>query len=89
MLLTDFFWRLEMKYAVLSFRPLVLFYIFGIILTPIGLLAGLYSLYYKFMLGGSLFIRRTLAFMLFIVGVQFLLFDMEVDRSECGSGGWG
>ena len=93
MLLSDFFWRLKMKYAVLSFHPLVLFYIFGIILTPIGFLAGLYSLYYKFALGGSLFIRLTLAFLLFIVGVQFLLFamlyDMEVDRSECGSGRWG
>jgi glycosyltransferase involved in cell wall biosynthesis len=93
MLLSDFFWRLKMKYVVLSFHPLVLFYIFGIILTPIGFLAGFYSLYYKFMLGGSLFIRLTLAFLLFIVGVQFLLFamlyDMEVDRSECGSGRWG
>jgi glycosyltransferase involved in cell wall biosynthesis len=90
MLLSDFFWRLKMKYVVLSFHPLVLFYIFGIILTPIGFLAGFYSLYYKFMLEGSLFIRLTLAFLLFMVGMQFLLFamlfDMEVDRSECGSG---
>jgi uncharacterized protein YhhL (DUF1145 family) len=71
----------------------VLFYTFGIILTPIGLLAGLYSLYYKFVMEGSLFIRLTLAFLLFMVGMQFLLFamlfDMEVDRSECGSGRWG
>jgi len=93
MLFKDFFWRLKMKYVVLSFHPLVLFYTFGIILTPIGFLAGLYSLYYKFMLEGSLFIRLTLAFLLFMVGMQFLLFamlfDMEMDRSECGSGRWG
>jgi len=93
MLLKDFFWRLKMKYVVLSFHPLVLFYTFGIILTPIGLLTGLYSLYYKFVMGGSLFIRLTLAFLLFMVGIQFLLFamlfDMEMDRSEGGSERWG
>ena len=36
MLLRDFFWRLKMKYVVLSFHPLVLFYMLGIVLTPIG-----------------------------------------------------
>jgi glycosyltransferase involved in cell wall biosynthesis len=90
MLLKDFFWRLKMKYMVLSFHPLVLFYLFGIILTPIGSLGVLYSLYYKFVEGGDLFVRLVLSFLLFIVGVQFLLFamlfDMEVDHSEQRSG---
>lgn len=92
MLLKDFFWRLKMKYVVLSFHPLVFFYLFGIILTPMGLLGVLYSLYYKFVQGGDLFIRLALSFLLFIVGVQFLLFamqfDMQVNERESRNRRW-
>jgi hypothetical protein len=92
MLLKDFFWRLKMKYVVFSFHPLVLFYMFGIILTPLGLLGGLWSLYYKFVMGGDLFIRATLSLLVFIVGIQFLLFamlfDMQVDTSERRNNRW-
>ena len=90
MLLKDFFWRLKMKYIVLSFHPLVLFYTLGIILTPLGFLGGLYSIYYKFVEGGPMFVRGVLSLLVFILGVQFLLFamlfDMEVDHSEQRSG---
>jgi hypothetical protein len=61
MLLRDFFWRLKMKYVVLSFHPLVLF-------------------------GGDLFVRGALSLLVFILGVQFLLFamlfDMQVNERE-------
>ena len=40
MLLKNFFWRLKMKYVVLSFHPLVFFYTLGIVLTPLGILGG-------------------------------------------------
>jgi hypothetical protein len=90
MLLRDFFWRLKMKYVVLSFHPLVLFYMLGIILTPIGFFGGLFTLYYKFVVGGDLFVRGALSLLVFILGVQFLLFamlfDMQVDHSESRSG---
>lgn len=86
LLLKNFFWRLKMKHVILSFHPLVLFYIFGIILTPIGFFGGLYSLYYKFVSGGSLFVRGTLSLLVFILGIQFLFFamcfDMQVNNSE-------
>ena len=92
MLLKDFFWRLKMKYVVFSFHPLVLFYMFGVILTPMGFLGLLYSLYYKFAQGGSLFVRGVLSFLLFILGVQFLLFamlfDMQVNERESRSERW-
>jgi len=92
MLLRDFLWRLKMKYVLLSFHPLVLFYALGVVLMPIGLLGGLYTLYYKFVMDGSLFVRGVLSLLLFIVGMQFLLFamlfDMEMDMSERGSGRW-
>lgn len=86
LLLRDFFWRLKIKYIVLSFHPLVLFYLFGIILTPIGFFGSLYSLYYKFVLGGDIFVRAVLCLLIFIAGVQFLLFamlfDMQASTSE-------
>jgi len=86
LLLSDFIWRLKMKYVVLSFHPLVLFYISGIIITPIGLIGGIYSLYYKFVLGDSLFVRGVLSALLFIIGIQFLffamLFDMQLENGN-------
>jgi len=85
LLLKDFSWRLKMKYVVLSFHPLVLFYLFGIILTPIGLFSGLFSLYHKYVMGEALFVRGALSLLVFIIGVQFLLFamlfDMQADNS--------
>ena len=90
MLLRDFFWRLKMKYVVLSFHPLVLFYMLGIMLAPIGFLGGLFALYYKYVVGGSLFVRGALSLLVFILGVQFLLFamlfDMQVNNSESRGG---
>ncbi|RJS82108.1 glycosyltransferase family 2 protein [Methanophagales archaeon] len=92
LLLKAFFWRLKVKYVVFSFHPLVLFYFFGIVLTPLGFLGLLYSLYYKFAQGGSLFVRGVLSFLLFILGVQFLLFamlfDMQVNERESRSERW-
>jgi hypothetical protein len=64
----------------------VLFYLLGIILTPIGFFGGLYTLYYKYVLGGSLYVRGILSLLVFILGVQFLLFamlfDMQVNDKE-------
>lgn len=84
LLLKDFFWRLKMKYVILSFHPLVLFYMLGIILIPLGIFGELYSLYYKFVLNGSIFVRGILSTLLLIVGLQFLLFAMLFDMQACG-----
>jgi len=86
LLLRDFFWRLKMKYILLSFHPLVLFYLFGIVFTSLGVFIGLHTLYYKFVLGGPLFVRGVLSMLLFMVGLQFLsfamLFDMQMNNSD-------
>ena len=86
LLLKNFLWRLKMKYVWLSFHPLVLFYIFGIVLTPIGILGGLFSLYQKFILGDPLFVRGVLSLLIFIIGMQFLFFamffDMQIDSGS-------
>jgi glycosyltransferase involved in cell wall biosynthesis len=82
LLLSDFLWRLKVKYTVLSFHPLVFFYLFGIVLSVLGLLGGLYSLYYKFILSGPIFEKGILALLTFIMGVQFLLFAMVFDMQH-------
>ncbi len=89
LLLKDFLWRLKTKYISLSFHPLVLFYLFGILLTPIGIFGALYSLYFKFILNQSLFVRGVLSLLIFIIGMQFLffamLFDMQADKNNSSS----
>jgi hypothetical protein len=44
LLLRDFLYRLKMKYIILSFHPIVIFYLFGFSLTLAGSLAGLYTI---------------------------------------------
>jgi len=88
LLLKDFLWRLKMKYVVLSFHPLVLFYLFGVILGVSGFLGGIYSLYYKFVLGGSIFVRGVLSLLIFIIGLQFLLFAILFDMQQENSKRW-
>lgn len=82
LLLSDFLWRLKMKYTVMGFHPLVFFYLFGVALSILGLLGGLYSLYYKFILSGPIFEKGILALLTFIMGVQFLLFAMIFDMQH-------
>ena len=82
MLLRGFFYRLKMKYIILSFNPIVFFYLMGLSITPISIVFGVYSIYFKFVLGGNLFIRAALSILLFIVGVQFLFFAMLFDMQN-------
>ncbi len=79
MLLRNFLWRLKVKYLVLDFHPLALFYLFGVGTGVLGILGGLWSLYAKFVLGDPLFVRASLSIMLFLVGSMFLMFAMLFD----------
>lgn len=82
LLFNDFFYRLRMKYIVLSFHPIVLFYLFGFALTFTGICAGLYTLYFVFIEHGPLFIRAVLSLLIFALGVQFLSFALMFDIQE-------
>ncbi|MDL0125109.1 glycosyltransferase family 2 protein [Halobacterium salinarum] len=86
MLLGNFFWRLKVKYLVLDFHPLALFYYLGVVTSLLGVLGGVWSLYAKFALGNPLFVRASLSIMLFTIGSMFLmfamLFDMQVNESK-------
>ena len=86
MLLKDFLWRLKVKYLVLDFHPLALFYYFGALMTLLGILGGGWSIYAKFSLGDQLFVRATTSLLLFSMGSMFvmfaMLFDMQVNRDK-------
>ena len=82
LLFRDFFYRLRQKYVVLSFHPLVIFYLFGLAMTLVGFLAGLFTSYYVFIQGGPLFVRGVLSLLLFAIGLQFLSFALLFDIQE-------
>ena len=88
MLLRNFFWRLKMKYVVLSFHPLVLFYLLGMALTPPGILLGLWIVYQKIYHLPVSPNFPLLSVFLTIMGIQFLLFamlfDMQAEKSGYG-----
>jgi glycosyltransferase involved in cell wall biosynthesis len=82
LLLDDFFYRLRMKYVILSFHPIVIFYLFGLVLTILGLCAGLFTAYYVFVQQGPLFVRGVLSLLIFALGMQFLSFALMFDIQE-------
>jgi len=82
LLFSDFFYRLRQKYIVLSFHPLVIFYLFGLALTLIGVLAGLFTIHYVLIQHGALFIRGVLSLLIFAIGLQFLSFALLFDIQE-------
>ena len=86
MLLKNFLWRLKVKYLVLDFHPLALFYYFGAGTTAFGTLGVLWSIYAKFALDDPLFVRASLSMLLFLIGSMFImfamLFDMQVNESK-------
>ncbi len=85
----DFLERLKTKYIIIGFHPLVFFYLAGMILTPLGILGGLITLWEKFGMGTPvLFVHGILSLLVFTIGMMFLffamLFDMQQDRSSHG-----
>jgi glycosyltransferase involved in cell wall biosynthesis len=82
LLFKDFLYRLRMKYVVLSFHPVVVFYLFGTVLTLLGLGAGLFTVYFVLIEHGPLFIRGVLSLLIFALGMQFLSFALMFDIQE-------
>jgi hypothetical protein len=79
MLLKNFLWRLKVKYFVLDFHPLALFYLLGIGTSTLGLFGLVWSLYAKFVQGDPLFIRAITSILMFSIGSMFILFAMVFD----------
>jgi glycosyltransferase involved in cell wall biosynthesis len=89
LLLKDFLWRLEMKYVVLSFHPLVFFYVTGVFFTILSIIIGIYTLYWKFVEDNMIFVPAVMTLILFSIGLQAIFFAMLFDmQQEKSSNGW-
>jgi glycosyltransferase involved in cell wall biosynthesis len=83
LLIKGFFWRMKEKYVIQSLHPLIFFYLTGLTILPLGILAGLYIAYLRLqgpITAGSI----ILPVFLIIAGLQSLffamLFDMEANK---------
>ncbi|MCW8929230.1 MAG: glycosyltransferase family 2 protein [Gammaproteobacteria bacterium] len=74
-----FFYRLLHKYIIRDFHPLVFFYIFGLILFPIGFFFGLYLVGARIFVGPIEETSALFSALFTITGLQFLLFAMWFD----------
>ena len=79
LLLKLFLWRLKEKYVIRDFHPLVLFYLMGFILTPIGIVFGSYLLIYRIFIGSVAPTSALFAAFFTISGLQSLFFAMWFD----------
>ena len=86
MIFRGFLWRLKMKYIVLDFHPLVLFYIASMLLVPIGFLFGVWIVMQKLVFHGPVSANYPLLdVFISLMGMQLLLFamffDMQVNKA--------
>jgi glycosyltransferase involved in cell wall biosynthesis len=79
LLLKLFLWRLKEKYVIRDFHPLVLFYLMGFILTPIGVMFGFYLLIFRLLVGPVAATSALFAAFFTISGLQSLFFAMWFD----------
>jgi glycosyltransferase involved in cell wall biosynthesis len=79
LLLKLFVWRLKEKYIIRDFHPLVLFYLLGFFLTPVGVVFGSYLLIYRFFVGPVAATSALFAAFFAISGLQSLFFAMWFD----------
>ncbi|MGA9140944.1 MAG: glycosyltransferase [Methanocella sp.] len=79
MLFQSFLRRLRLKYTVLDFHPLVLFYASGMMLIPSGLFLGLLSLALMPFATGSFIMLGLFATIVTLAGAQSLFMAMAMD----------
>jgi glycosyltransferase involved in cell wall biosynthesis len=79
LLLRLFLWRLKEKYIIRDFHPLVLFYLMGFVLTPVGVVFGFYLLILRLLVGPVAATSALFAAFFTISGLQSLFFAMWFD----------
>src|SRR5215471_8917260 len=79
LLLRDFCWRLKEKYILRDFHPLVFFYCMGLTLCPVGVVCGMYLIFYRCFVGRVAPTSALFAAFLTISGLQSLFFAMWFD----------
>ena len=82
LLVKGFFWRMLQKYVIRDFHPLVFFYMFGFVMTLLGLALGIAEVVLR--IGGNTVSVGTvvLVALLLIFGSQFTLFAMWFDMES-------
>lgn len=74
-----FFYRMWNKYVIRDTHPLVFFYLFGLVLFPLGFVFGLYLFGCRLFIGPVADTSAIFSAFLTITGIQFLLFGMWFD----------
>lgn len=86
MLFRGFLWRLRVKYTVLDFHPLVLFYFLGMLALPLSVLLGFWGLLQLLLQNPLPSYYPLLGFLVLGTGLQMLLFgmlfDMQVEKKK-------
>jgi glycosyltransferase involved in cell wall biosynthesis len=77
-----FLYRMGMKYVIRDFHPLLFFYAIGLVLFPTGLLFGVYLLAVRIFSGPVAGTSALFAALMFLTGLQFLLFAMWFDMDH-------
>ncbi len=79
LLFKAFWWRLGQKYVIRDFHPLVFFYVFGLLMTTVGILLGTIEVILR--IAGNQIPAATIVLVavLVIAGIQLTLFAMWFD----------
>jgi glycosyltransferase involved in cell wall biosynthesis len=79
LLFKAFWWRLAQKYVIRDFHPLVFFYVFGLLMTTIGMVLGAIEVVLR--IAGNQIPAATIVLVavLVIAGIQLTLFAMWFD----------
>ena len=82
LLMKGFFWRLREKYVIRDFHPLVFFYLWGLLMSVLGLGLGI-AVIVERSLGHQITAATVvLVALLLIFGSQFTLFAMWFDMES-------
>jgi glycosyltransferase involved in cell wall biosynthesis len=82
LLIKGFFKRIWNEYGGVNFHPLLLFYLIGFILFPLGLILGIDVLYFRIITGGYSTGTVILTALFLIMGLQSLIFAMMFDMES-------
>jgi glycosyltransferase involved in cell wall biosynthesis len=82
LLVKGFFWRLRTKYVIRDFHPLVFFYIFGLVMSVLGLALGITEVVLRILGNQITAASVVLVALLLIFGSQFTLFAMWFDMES-------
>jgi glycosyltransferase involved in cell wall biosynthesis len=82
LLTKGFFWRMREKYVIRDFHPLVFFYMFGFLMTVLGLGLGIAEVVLRIMGNAVSAGTVVLVALLLIFGSQFTLFAMWFDMES-------